>query len=100
MGELLSEEGVLVCLEFPLYKDLDASGPPWGLKGVYWDLLAEGGNGLLSKQHQKSHDSSSQDSRALFRRVMYYQPARTYEVGNGTDMLSVWSKQKLANGDR
>ncbi len=46
MSELVAPTGVLVCLEFPLYKDLTLAGPPWGLReGIYWDILAAGGSG-------------------------------------------------------
>lgn len=49
MSHLLTRSGILVCLEFPLYKPLDAAGPPIGLKGVYFDLLVGGGDGQLHK---------------------------------------------------
>ncbi|KAK5993985.1 putative thiol methyltransferase 2 [Cladobotryum mycophilum] len=42
MSQLLNPNGVLICLEFPLFRDLNELGPPWGLRGVYWDLLAKG----------------------------------------------------------
>ncbi|OCK74852.1 hypothetical protein K432DRAFT_468068 [Lepidopterella palustris CBS 459.81] len=45
MAELLKPGGLLICLEFPLWKDLKSPGPLWGLKGVYWDFLAHGGDG-------------------------------------------------------
>ncbi|KAI0849149.1 S-adenosyl-L-methionine-dependent methyltransferase [Daldinia vernicosa] len=86
MRELISPVGVLACLEFPLYKDLRALGPPWGLKDVYWNILAEGGDGIMS-------ENSIQDTRMLegsFQRVAYFKPPRSYENGKGTDMFSVW----------
>ncbi|KAI1760202.1 S-adenosyl-L-methionine-dependent methyltransferase [Hypoxylon sp. FL1150] len=86
VGELLAPSGVLVCLEFPLYKDLRAPGPPWGLKGVHWNLLAEGGNGIIDE------DTASEKKPLLgsFDRVIYFHPPRSYENGKGTDMLSCW----------
>lgn len=86
MCELISPAGVLACLEFPLYKDLRALGPPWGLKGVYWNILAEGGDGIIS-------ENSIQETGTLkgpFKRVVYFKPPRSYENGKGTDMFSVW----------
>lgn len=89
MGELLRPTGVLVCLEFPLYKDLSAIGPPWGLQGVYWDLLANGGDGLHVGSLMPAR-SKSEDCRGRFERVAYVKPPRSYEVSRGTDMLSIW----------
>ncbi|KAI0135831.1 S-adenosyl-L-methionine-dependent methyltransferase [Daldinia grandis] len=86
MRELISPAGVLACLEFPLYKDLRALGPPWGLKGVYWNILAGGGDGIIS-------ENSKQETGTLkgsFQRVAYFKPPRSYENGKGTDMFSVW----------
>ncbi|KAL0930609.1 thiopurine s-methyltransferase family protein [Colletotrichum truncatum] len=87
MGQLLSEKGVLVCLEFPLQKALDAPGPPWGLQGVYWDLLAEGGNGVLTNDEPKIKDKDR-----LFQRVAYFRPERSHSFDKGTDMMSVWTR--------
>ncbi|KXG52039.1 Pyridoxal phosphate-dependent transferase, major region, subdomain 1 [Penicillium griseofulvum] len=47
MAELLVPGGLLVCLEFPLFKDPSLLGPPWPLQGVHWNLLSEGGDGIL-----------------------------------------------------
>lgn len=88
MQELLSPSGSLICLEFPLYKDLKATGPPWSLKGVHWNLLAEGGDGIISTLEEKADPSVS---KGQFQRVVYVKPERTYKVGQGSDMLSVWS---------
>lgn len=74
MSELVKPGGCLICLEFPLYKDRSLPGPPWGLNGVYEELLStpKGGN---------------------FIREEYIKPRRSYEVSKGTDMLSVWRRQ-------
>jgi len=29
-----------------MWKPLTAQGPPWGLNGVHWNILAEGGTGV------------------------------------------------------
>lgn len=90
MGDLLRPDGLLVCLEFPLYKDPKLPGPPWGLKGVHWDLLARGGSGLL--EHGLLEESSGH-LEGEFSRVLYVKPEVSYENGKGTDMLSVWRKK-------
>lgn len=86
INELLTPAGVLVCLEFPLYKDVNTPGPPFGMKGVYWNLLAEGGNGIVGRSE------NIEGSGVRMKRVLYYQPESTFEVGKGTDMISVWGK--------
>ncbi|GAB1321042.1 hypothetical protein MFIFM68171_11252 [Madurella fahalii] len=89
MRELLRPTGLLVCLEFPLYKDLKAPGPPWGLQGVHWNLLAEGGDGKMDRP-----TTEMDEAHGSFERVEYIKPPRSYEMGRGTDMLSVWALKK------
>ncbi|KAH0593889.1 hypothetical protein MHUMG1_08211 [Metarhizium humberi] len=86
MHELLAPNGVLICLEFPLYKALTLPGPPWGLKGVYWNLLAMGGDGIIDEPSEEEMNNDG-----LFERVVYFKPRVSYENGKGTDMFSVWS---------
>ncbi|KIX07121.1 uncharacterized protein Z518_05098 [Rhinocladiella mackenziei CBS 650.93] len=88
MQELLSPMGILICLEFPLYKDLDFVGPPWGLKDVYWNLLAEGGTGILRNSDSTGEEKSTQQGPC--KRLLYFKPERSYEQGRGTDMISAW----------
>jgi len=92
MQELLSLSGILVCLEFPLYKDLDAVGPPWGIKGVHWDLLAAGNEGILHEAGSRAEAPPTQ-RQGQFERVRYYKPEQSYTQGRGTDMLSVWKRR-------
>lgn len=96
MTSLLTQTGILVCLEFPMYKSLDAEGPPWGLNGVHWNLLTEGGDGRLhdSDETSGSEEVSEGEKMGLFERVLYLRPERTYEVGQRTDMLSVWKLKR------
>lgn len=91
MGELLAPSGLLVCLEFPLYKDLAAAGPPWGLRGVYWNLLAQGGDGRVTGPPDETEAPAGQ-----MRRLLYFKPARSYEAGRGHDMVSVWGSRRHA----
>ncbi|KAL4812331.1 S-adenosyl-L-methionine-dependent methyltransferase [Aspergillus spinulosporus] len=60
----------------PMYKDLALPGPPWGVNGVHWELLAGGDTGL-----------------GKFVRRVYVQPQRTFEVGRGTGMISVYERK-------
>lgn len=90
MSELLAPSGVLVCLEFPLYKGLQHPGPPWGLReGIYWDVLAAGGDGLIRDEEAARAATRVADGGA-FERIAYLKPARSYEIAKGTDMVSVW----------
>ncbi|KAA8644907.1 hypothetical protein EYZ11_010999 [Aspergillus tanneri] len=83
MADLLAPTGQLVCLEFPMWKDPSLPGPPWGLQGVHLDLLVEGGDG----------NGKAGQGGGLFARKLYVKPARSYDKGRGTDMLSVYVKK-------
>ncbi|KAI9928457.1 hypothetical protein MW887_002502 [Aspergillus wentii] len=71
MADLLAPTGQLVCLEFPMWKDPKLPGPPWGLDGVHWNLLVEGGDGIVG-------DEAVKDSKGGFTRSLYVKPARSY----------------------
>jgi hypothetical protein len=87
MKALLSPTGVLVCLEFPMFKPLKAPGPPWGLKDVHWNLLADGGDGLVDASGNLVGSGQEQ---GVFERVVYWHPPESFERGRGEDMISVW----------
>lgn len=89
MASLLKKGGLLVCLEFPMYKDPKLPGPPWGMKGVHWDLLSRGRDGLVAGDAGEEPESSNGE----FTRELYIKPERTYEIGKGTDMLSVYVRK-------
>jgi hypothetical protein len=44
MARITKTGGLLFCLDFPLYEDTALAGHPWGLSGVYSDLLSSGGD--------------------------------------------------------
>jgi len=68
---LVKGTGLLICLEYPLYKPLELPGPPWGLRShTYDELLSED-----------------------FELVERYKPERTHKAGKGSDMLSVWRRK-------
>jgi hypothetical protein len=95
MARVTKPGGLLICLEFPLYKDPKLPGPPWGLKGVHWNLLAEGGDGIITEEVGDDGKERKLASSEIgdFRRVLYVKPARSYEVAKGTDMVSVYARK-------
>ncbi|KAJ5358067.1 hypothetical protein N7541_005225 [Penicillium brevicompactum] len=88
MADLLIPGGLLVCLEFPLFKDPGFPGPPWPLQGVYWNLLSEGGDGIVHPPRP-----NQQVGPGSFERKWYIKPGRSYESGKGTDMLSIYARK-------
>jgi hypothetical protein len=97
MSELLAPSGVLVCLEFPSYKDLRLPGPPWGLReGIYWNLLVAGGNGMIEDE-ETAKSATQVTAGGAFKRLQYIKPERSYEVAKGTDMLSIWALRLHGN---
>lgn len=91
MASLLKKGGLVVCFEFPMYKDLKVHGPPWGLNGVHWNLLSRGGDGLITGDAGEAEAEELPEGQ--FTRKLYIKPERTYEMGNGTDMLSVYVRK-------
>lgn len=93
MGELLAPSGILVCLEFPLFKEPSDPGPPWPLMGIHWNLLAEGGDGLVCHETE-----GTETARGMFVREERYKPSQSYPQGRGTDMVSVWRPKPQYSG--
>ncbi|KAJ5264624.1 hypothetical protein N7505_007417 [Penicillium chrysogenum] len=88
MADLLFSGGLLVCLEFPLFKELSRPGPPWPLQDIHWNLLAEGGDGILHPPKP-----AQQVGTGSFERKWYIKPERSYASGKGTDMLSIYARK-------
>lgn len=86
MRDLVNPSGVVICLEFPLFKQPSEIGPAWPVKGVYWQLLAKGNDGK-SVQGDEPEVAAEDD---VFVRESRLMPPRSYPNGRGTDMLSVW----------
>lgn len=91
MAHLIQPQGVLICLEFPMYKDPLQDGPPWGVNGVHWDLLARGGDGVAGISQPP--EAATEGLCGAFQRVQYFKPERSYESGKGTDMISVYERK-------
>lgn len=72
MAELIApQHGLLVCVEFPLYKSIELGGPPWGLTSEIYDRLLEDN----------------------FKKVLHYKAERTHKVGEGSDRVTVWRRK-------
>ncbi|KAK6503689.1 hypothetical protein TWF481_008693 [Arthrobotrys musiformis] len=68
---LIKSGGILICLEFPLYKAYDLPGPPWAIRSeTYVGLLESVG----------------------FERVHHEKPRRYLPAGKDTDMISAWRR--------
>ncbi|CAG9989461.1 unnamed protein product [Clonostachys byssicola] len=93
MLELLSPSGILICLEFPLFKELHELGPPWPLQGVYWNLLAQGGDGKVDGHNGDISDDAPVSAIGPFVRTSRFKPERSYPNGKGTDMVSIWRRK-------
>lgn len=78
-----------------MYKAPHLPGPPWGLKGVHWNVLALGGDGVIAGEVADDgiEKTANGPEAGDFRRVLYVKPARSYEVAKGTDMLSVYERK-------
>lgn len=75
MADLITPgSGLLVCLEYPLFREPESCGPPFAIRSTDYDQLLRG----------------------KFEKVMHYMPARTHEVGIGSDMISVWRRKEKA----
>ncbi|KAF3930648.1 hypothetical protein ABW19_dt0206470 [Dactylella cylindrospora] len=69
---LIKPGGVLICLEFPLYKAYDLPGPPWAIRSeTYVELLENAG----------------------FERVYHVKPSRYLPAGKDSDMISAWRRK-------
>ncbi|KAF1813428.1 S-adenosyl-L-methionine-dependent methyltransferase [Eremomyces bilateralis CBS 781.70] len=97
MSELLTRDGRLVCLEFPLYKDTTSGGPPWGLTpGIYAAHLGHPGLDIPYGEDRKPDEDEvkklGSGEVSPLERTEHWQPDRTFKLGQGTDYLSIWKK--------
>lgn len=92
MKQLLGPDGLLVCIEFPTYKDPSSGGPPYALPPqVYLEHLSHPGKDVPYDEngHVRNYPIPGKDPEAL-ERMAHYQPSRTHEIGKGTDWVSIW----------
>lgn len=95
MSQLLSPTGVLICLEFPTYKNPKAGGPPWALpSSVHVELLKRPGEEIQYDEEGKVVVTERPESETALVRIAHWKPERTHKVGiidgEVTDRVSVW----------
>jgi methyl halide transferase len=97
-GELLAPDGLVVCLEFPTYKEPSSGGPPWALPPkIYAAHLPRPGKELPYAEDGELVESEiGEPSKNGLRRIAHFQPKRTHEIGYSkdgkvTDWISVWA---------
>ena len=89
--QLLAPKGKLVCLEFPTYKDPLTGGPPWGTPSrAYEAYLGRPGEEIALGADGHVVDSQTKSEKGLVR-AAHFSPARTHQIGQGTDMVSIWT---------
>ena len=96
MSNLLNKTGRLVCIEFPTYKEPSTGGPPWGLPPEVYEahLMRPGeevmndAEGYVSKEYLEQVRQRPNEKGLI--RIAHWQPARTHEIGKGTDWVGVW----------
>lgn len=96
MSELLAPDGSLICLEFPLAKPPKAGGPPHGLSSeLYMQLFKQPGREVsYAEDGHIASDERSLDQVSGLVRVAHWSPARTHDLGKGTDKMSIWKHAK------
>ena len=92
MSELLAPNGCLICLEGPLAKPPKAGGPPHGLSSdLYVQLFQQPGRDVnYAEDGYVMPDERPLDHLSGLVRVAHWSPSRTYQLGTGTDMVSIW----------
>ena len=93
-SQLLSSHpsSVLICVEFPVYRDLSLGGPPYGVpSAVYEAHLAHPGVEISYDTIEDMGDTK--DGRAVgFQRIDHWRAVRTHEMGKDRDWVSVWKR--------
>ena len=93
MSQLLAPSpAILICLEFPTYKDPATGGPPFALpSAVYWQHLSRPGEDVPydEKGYVVEQALSGTNEQALVR-IAHWKPERTHKIGEGTDYISIW----------
>lgn len=72
MAQLLAPQaGLLIALEYPLFRPVSTGGPP---------------HGITSRDYEQLFGK-------YFHKLIHYKPQRTHKVGNDSDMVSVWMRK-------
>ncbi|KAK0387188.1 hypothetical protein NLU13_5501 [Sarocladium strictum] len=91
----------LICLEFPIGKPLDQSGPPWGLwPETYEALLSNPGEEIEYEDDGSGRPKEAcavRPKHEALHRLCLVKPARTHQAGTSEDgsvrdFISVWSR--------
>lgn len=84
--------GLLLCVEFPTYKDPQTGGPPFGLRPeTYVEHLSHPGVKLpYDDKGFVEENAIREPTPGVLERIAHWQPERTHEIGKGTDWISVW----------
>ncbi|KAE8390519.1 putative thiol methyltransferase [Aspergillus alliaceus] len=93
--ELLSThpDSILICIEFPTYKELSTGGPPWGASPVmYMAHLSYPGVELRYDQEGAPIIPLEVDGAKGLMRTEHWKPKRSHKMGQGTDWVSVWKR--------
>ncbi|KAI9656552.1 MAG: hypothetical protein M1821_004759 [Bathelium mastoideum] len=93
MSRLLAPSpAVLVCLEFPTYKDPSTGGPPYALPSVvYLQHLSRPGEDIpYDKDGHIIEQPPSDTNGETLVRIAHWKAERTHQIGAGTDHVSIW----------
>lgn len=92
MVHLLNRDGVLICLEFPTYKEPSTGGPPFGVTPDLYEAVLHF-PGEEPKYDDKGYavkpEGRKPNAEGL-ERIAHWRAERTHPVGQGTDNVSVW----------
>ena len=96
MSQLLSPDGRLICLEYPLGKDPKRGGPPHGLQHeLYEQLFAKPGQEVnYNLSGHVCEDRSGVKTDNALVKVDEWIPERIFEPQKGQIMVSVWRHWK------
>jgi len=91
MSQLLATNGRLVCLEFPIFKDPLAGGPPWGVTSeLYLEVLKNPGETCSYADMGFVIVSGGDSGKNGLKRLGHWKADRTLSYGAKTDWISVW----------
>ena len=93
MSQLLAPSpAVLICLEFPTYKDPSAGGPLFALpSAVYLQHLSRPGETIPydEKGYVVEQTTLEANQKGLIR-IAHWKAKRTHKIGEWTDHISIW----------